>query len=173
MLELNRQDYPPSAGPEIWIKRLKANETFHARIISPQFWGLWIHWYGRHTEPCLKDRQECPGCKAEAIRKWKGYLHVISVATARQWFYEATPFVAKQITGQIAVNASLCGMRVEVVRGKGDKARCYAILKEPFPHMPPLPAVREPRETLEILWKMQGCTLRVYTPPEIPNSDCA
>lgn len=168
-----RQDEPPPSGPAIWIKRLKANERWCCRVCSDRIYGLWIHWHGKSSSPCIQPKECCAGCRAKWIRKWKGYVHVYDIHSGRVWFYELTPFTARQVKQQVSPDQLLHGLILDVTRGNGDKARCHLKVTEGMSPMPPCKRDVSPIGTLEELWKMQGVALQIYRPEELPDAESA
>lgn len=167
------QDAPPPAGPQIWVKRLKANEKWACVICSSKITGLWIHWFPnqRKTEPCWQERQRCPGCKSKVVRKWKGYLHVLHPSSKKQWFLELTPWSAQAILNQLEPGYDLRGLRLDLQRGDGDKARMVVNVKPPFPGQGEVPLEKYVVETLEQLWRLQGIDLQIYDPDDVENNE--
>src|SRR6266404_8087899 len=103
MLPLDRGSPAPPAGPEIWVRRLKAEQVVDFACCSPSVWEFWIHWDqdGRKSMPCLKDHSVCPGHRLELPRKWRGYLYGINHHTRKMEFLEVTPYGVEQLNAMV------------------------------------------------------------------------
>lgn len=123
MLELNRNNDPPRSGPEIWVRRLRANEVIQCGIISPHFWGFVVHWAGNRTEPCYRETRTCPGHRRGLPVKWKGYLYVLDHAIREYQFLEFPPVAATHLLNQFENGHSLRGEVLSIKRMNGVASR--------------------------------------------------
>jgi hypothetical protein len=152
MPELRIQHDPPPRGPELWIRRLKANEVVPVTILSSSLWGTWTHWNGQRSGPCFRDKKDCQGCKAGLPRAWKGYLHVGNNHNRKEEFLELTKIVALALRDEIGPGKSYRGMCVRFSRGKGDKAGLFFEVQSQPVEGAKLPNEKSPLQTLITLW---------------------
>jgi len=158
MADFNRQDYPPKAGPKWWIERVKAGQEQMFTVFSTSIYGVWTHWTLYGSSPCFARPDQCHGCKNKQPRRWKGYIHCYDWHNKRQCFLELTPGVAESIIAQLGEGVPFRGYRLEMKRGKGDKARVKVQVLSPLPSGPTLVDERYPYETLAKLWSLNEAT---------------
>jgi hypothetical protein len=166
----NRQDTPPRSGPELPVVRLKASGSTMVVILSASLWGIWTHWNGSKTEPCYREKKQCPACKKGLPKRWKGYLHCWDYAKKREIFLELTPTSADQLLSQCGKDVPLRGNRMNVNRGAGDKARLRLTVLTAVPPAE-LPAGRDPEVTLQKLWGLDDTLAFEQQPTILPNSE--
>jgi len=152
---LNRENTPPPAGPRQEIWRVTPELGFKGFILSPNFWGTFVHWdYGRkRTSECLEDPEKCPGCISKMEQKWKGYLAVYCSLRQKTGFLELTANAANQLLEQVGKGKSLRGVYMNAKRaGKTSNARLL-IEVNPYNTAPAdLPSNMDPELTLRKLW---------------------
>lgn len=151
MAQLRRQDEPPPPGPRMEIRRVKANQRWQF-IVLGQPWGCWTHWVDDHGEPCIEPRKECPGCKRQKPLRWRCYVHVWNIIRQNDEFLELTALVRAQLDDLLPTGEPYRGQRIEVVRGRGDKARMGLVLLPPCEVRGKLPDAKDPFPTLCKLW---------------------
>lgn len=154
MSPLDRGAPAPKSGPDIWVRRLKAEEKITFACCSPSIWEFWIHWAGDKSEPCLKNHKECPGHRRGLPRKWRGYIYILSHNSRRMEFLEITPYGAQQLHELCGDLTSLRGKRFAAARGKGDKARVYFSALSDWSDFTTgkLPEDLDPEKTLLKIW---------------------
>lgn len=171
MLDLNRQDLPPTGGPEMLVYRLKAGQSIDAIIISKALWGVYTHWNGRTSEPCYQAKGKCPGHKRGLPVRWKGYLHVWDVKKKRQCFLELTPTSAQDLLDALGVG-QMRGQRIVIARQNGDKARLTVNVFGEDRYqcdLTKLPDPRDPYRTLAKLWGVDDAALEVFPKDGLPE----
>lgn len=151
MPEFNRQDEPPPPGPNMTVRRIRALQRLQFVLLG-QPWGTWTHYNGRSTEPCLKPKKECPGCKRQLAHRWKCYIHVWNLQRQTDEFLELTPASRAQLDDQLPTGEPYRGQRIEVARGKGDKSRLTVLLLPAVPVHGKMPESKDPYKLLCKLW---------------------
>jgi hypothetical protein len=121
-------------------------------------WGVYTHWAGNHSEPCYDNKKQCPGHKRGLPLRWKGYVHVFNQVTRNEEFLEFTPTSAKQLLDQFGESNPLRGNRVQMVRGRGDKARLTLTALTAATVTNPGIILPEPKDPYETLCKLWGIT---------------
>ena len=150
---LHTSDCPPPFRPTLTLVRLKAGEQMTFRILSERVFGLYTHWNGKKSSPCLKDPAECQGCKRGYSTRWKGFLHVLNVQTQRQLIFECTAFATSLFLDQVEDRRHLRGLRVLCERSRGaDNGRLKMTLLPGTTSFIDLPVEVCPLATLEKLW---------------------
>src|ERR1700682_4353148 len=129
-------------GPSIWVRRIKASETFHLTVISPAWWGFGTHYDGDKTIPCFEKRSDCEGHRRGLPYRPKFYLYAYVGETHRYEFVEFPPVAAKVFEGCVEVGRTFRGVRAKVSRGKGDKARLKVEFMADF--TAPMPEDKDP-----------------------------
>lgn len=172
MLPLKRQNAPPRSTVELWVKRLKANESVHVTILSPSLWGTWTHWNGSNTEPCYECKAKCPGHRKGLPTRWKGYLHVYDLLSKDCYFLELPPGAARQFLDLVGDDLALRGVRVEVKRQAGRKARLkFGAMgrHESYCKWELMPAL-DPYKSLCVMWGVNELDINAQGEPTIPLS---
>lgn len=164
MPNYHRQSLPPASGPDLLVRRLKAEEKLTFQIIAQAIAGFWVHWSKgeNHSEPCMGPKSICPGCDKDLPKRWKGFLHVGNMHNRRQEFLELTPAPAQMLLDQVGQGEVLRGLRIQCERGKGPKARVRVTVLPPLDGCPALPVELDPTPTLEKLWKLSGVDLKIF-----------
>jgi hypothetical protein len=148
---IDRQDRPPKPGPAFEIVRLRASQRIVISCLG-ELWGVYTHWNGRCSEPCFKDHKKCPGHRRGLPRRWKGYLHASNHVNWEEFFLELTPLAASCLLAQCPKQVPLRGQQLEIVRGKGDRARlAVTVLPSHGPGVQ-LPKAKDPYPLLAKLW---------------------
>ena len=148
---IDRDDSPPRPGPEMEIKRLRANQSLSVTLLSA-LWGVWTHWNGRCSEPCYKDHKKCAGHRKGYPRRWKGYIHAIDHASREEIFVELTPLACQCLLRQLGSATRLRGQVVRIKRLGGDRARLEVFVMPPHPEHLQLPKEKDPYPILAKLW---------------------
>lgn len=151
-MALNVCHEPPRPGPELRLVRLREKERGTFVVLGP-LWGCYTHWNGQRSEPCFGDSKSCPGHRRGLPVRWKGYLHVIWTEKREECFLEVTPLAAGDLLNVIGgKDAPMRGVRVQIERGAGNKARLRVTLLPAMPKTDHLPQSKDPEEILKDLW---------------------
>jgi hypothetical protein len=144
---------PPKPAKRKEIVRITSSEARLYICLSASVWGQGVHWCGKRTEECLKDRKlDCPGCKRGLPWKWKGYLHV-SDGVGWDGFLELTPTAMQLLQAQLPNATSLRGIMFKIRRTKGGARGRYVIeVLERMLMDGDIPEGADPLETLRFLW---------------------
>ena len=81
----------PVPEPErttVYVVSPRVGEPERFTSLSPRVIGVWTHWMGGTTHPCLRPGGVCPGCGEKASRRWKGCLWGWSYAHRRDALLE-------------------------------------------------------------------------------------
>lgn len=143
---------PPSAGPELFVLRLKGDEFFTFTIWSEEITGMWTHWGKGKSEPHYVDEDNCPGCNARRPRRWKGFIHAYCFEKKQEVLVELTPSSAKSLLDQLGAKASLRGNRIQVKRTKGANGRLLISVLTACPNPQDLPPAKDPKASILKLW---------------------
>jgi hypothetical protein len=147
-----REEALPKTGPTIWVRRIKAGQTFRVTVISPAFWGFGTHYNGQCTVPCHEQRKDCEGHKRGWPYRPKFYLYVWVTETRRYEFLEFPPVAAHIFTDSIPPGRTFSGLSVVVKRGKGDKARLSLEFQPDYTGK--MVEDKDPWPTLAALWSI-------------------
>lgn len=154
MAQLTRDDSPPKREGELWVERLKGSRTKKFTLYSTKIWGVWTHWNGKKSMPCVKPECECAGCVNKQPKRWKAYLHAYDHARRCQVFLELTPTATRSLLEQIGRGVSLRGATITVTRTSSDKGRLLVQVND-VPTIPSmLPEVKDPLKTLLDFWEI-------------------
>ncbi len=144
---------PPPNQVTIHLVRIRKGEQRDFVILSKSLWGVWVHWSGARSEPCHAEKSECPGCKRGHPRRWKGYLHAVTMPVMTEVFVELTPLAAESLNVQMPPETALRGYRLTLKRSQGaSNGRLTVIVNNPHPALPKLPEPKDPYTTLAKLW---------------------
>lgn len=119
-IDIAFDDDIPRTGPELFIKRLKSNESLMVTILGTKIRGLWVHWNpdGNFSEPHFV--AGCPSCEKKMAKRWKGFIHAFDRTAGGSLFMELTPRSAAQLERECQ---GLGGYRGRVVTfSRGAKA---------------------------------------------------
>lgn len=109
----------PPPEPErrtMYVVTPKVGEPVRAVSLARRPVGVWTHWLDGTTHPHLDAPHPCPGCKAKAPRRWKGYLHAWSYTHKRPCLLEL-PADAVRLTVQLRDDkVDLRGARINLRR---------------------------------------------------------
>jgi hypothetical protein len=144
----------PKPGPELYIKRLDANESVQGVICSVKICSVTIHWNAKRkkSEPHFKDETKCPGCLNGMTKRWKGFLHVVCAPKGDEIFLELTPESATALKNVLGQEQSWRGNRIQVSRGNVKASRLKVTVLTRAPENFPLPPERDPAESILKLW---------------------
>lgn len=122
---VRRDNRVPDAGPELEVRRVGAGLSMTVTFLSTCIRGFWTHWNDarRRTQPCTEPVELCAGHKAQLPLRWKAYVHVFDHGNRDQCLLELTPGAARQLQAALVGKDDLRGLRVQISRGKGAKAR--------------------------------------------------
>ena len=145
-------DSIPMPGPDIFIKRLEADELLTCCILGDEIKGIWVHWAGKKSAPHYEPAAECPGCIAQQAKRWKGFLHVGDSHASKELFLELTPTSARALIEAVGGSENLRATRVNVKRTKGKNGRINITVLGPAKDHDNLPPARDPRNSILKLW---------------------
>jgi choline dehydrogenase-like flavoprotein len=145
---------PPAPKKKMDVIRIVAQEPHTIIIVSDRIWGQPVHWFGRRSHECFRDRGDCQGCRDGWPCKWQGYLHVTRAPEKWEGFLEITATAWQLLLSQLPVGDSLRGLIIQVGRTKGGAKGRYLInvLERRIPS-DQLPEMRDPLPTLRMLWR--------------------
>ena len=170
--ELHRDDSVPDPGPAILIVRAGPNADVMYVCLSPGIHGFHIHWTGKRSAPCVKGADGCRLCESGTPRKWRGYVHVINMATGNNCFLELTPTTAEQFIKQVGTG-TLRGARFQLKRGNGRTAPCrLALMGFMTEDRLAKAEALDPEDSLRKIWGMarrQKPTLFTAVDEELPQ----
>ncbi len=148
---------PPKGPAPLRLVRVKAHRMnpYYFTILSTAFWGVYTHWTGDCTSPCLKSKERCPGCKLQRGRKWLGYLHCLDEA-GEECLLELTKRAANMLLAGVVSGRLLRGLRIAVQRTEGGKhgrlnANCVGVSAR----QDSLPAPKDPCYTMLFIWGLR------------------
>lgn len=115
--------------------------------------GLYTHWAGGRTLPCVKAKCEC--CEQNIARRWYGYLMVFSIKQDRQYLFEYTAAAAPTVDAYWVKHRTLRGAKLAGER-QGDRAngRLTLFLSPPQSDVEPLPKAPERIALLSQMWSV-------------------
>jgi len=170
VLPLDRPDSLGKTGPEIWVRRLKANEEINFYSASPKFWLLWVHWAGDHSEPCFKDHKKCPGHRNGLPRRKRAFLYGWNAKSKQMEFLELPPQAAADTEALFMGPETLRGKLLRFKRGAGPKSRItphlVSLMSED--QLTKLPADKDPGPTIVKLWGIEDMPDGAAAKPTIP-----
>lgn len=83
-------------------------------LITSDIFGIRTHYLNRRTVPCAID--DCPGCKANQLSRWHGYLLAMNHRTGTRCVWEFTPPAAVVLDRAFKEFGSLRTLDVKVGR---------------------------------------------------------
>jgi hypothetical protein len=135
------------------LQRVPKGKALVFTCLSREILGIWTHWTGQRTQPCLDCGQPCPWCQKEAPRRWKGYIYAQDCNSGQTAVVEVTPGAARQLGNQLHGMKDLRGLQVRLERTPGGgNGRLNAIVVGAYPHLELLPIEIDLRPTLNRLW---------------------
>lgn len=170
MLPLDRPSSLPAGGPEVWVRRLEANEDLNFVSASPSFWLVYCHWAGDHSLPCYRDHKKCPGHRMGLPRRVRAYLYGWNEKARAYEFLELPPSAANEVQGFAMEGETLRGKRIHLKRGNGIKSRIRTALvgMATGENLAKLAADKDPAHTLVKLWGIEDLPINEAVPPSIP-----
>lgn len=147
-------DNVPRPGPDIFIKRLKGQESLTCTILGAKVHGVWCHWNPKSdsSEPHYLSEDECPGCKARRPKRWKGYVHCFAHNMGQEIFLELTPHSAQSLQSQIGPVETMRANRLRIERGKGDNGKLSVTVLTAERNADALPREKSPQPSILKLW---------------------
>jgi len=153
MADLVKGAEPPAPTRRMEVFRVTTAETTTFVCCSSAIFGQWVHWFGRRSHECRKDRGDCEGCRNNWPVKWKGYLHVMDPLGRSEGFLEVTATCWTLLVNQLPERQTLRGIRFRISRTKGGaKGRYLVNVLELKATEESLPIERDPLNTLRFLW---------------------
>lgn len=155
-MEYERLYSPPGKSKEIWVERLAKVKSIDCAILSPEVIGLWIHWNGIFTQPCIKPREECEGCKIGLPRNGKAFLWVRKDGTGQQMVLELPPQTWRNLVKELGPDSQLRGTRAKFTRVGGKTSGVVFQLNARWEHVATgeLPPACDPIAAVQRLWDM-------------------
>jgi hypothetical protein len=152
--DLVRGSAPPTKKFKIDVIRIVTVEPLQLICLSRAIWGQPIHWHGRRSHECTRDRGQCQGCNDSWPEKWQGYLHVCTAGAQWQGFLEITATAWEILLSQAHQGKDLRGMIFRVGRTKGGAKGRYLIqvLERRIEEGEMLKEL-DPYPTLQMLWR--------------------
>jgi hypothetical protein len=151
-LTLDVLDEIPASGPEMFIQRLKANQSFTYTIFSKDLTKINVHWAGNKSAPHYKQEDRCPGCISRQPKRFKAYLHCFCHEMGQEVFLELTAHSAKSLETQLGKGTVMRGNRIQVKRGKTDNGRLTITLLTAVQDASILGSEKDPIASLMALW---------------------
>jgi len=156
MWHFNEQGQAPKPGPSLPIVRVTDAARHIFTVFSPAVWGVWTHWDGRRSVPCMLPVETCPFHRRQLPLRWKGYVHVFDHNERQQSYLELTPAGVQMLQTQLAPGESLRGILLNVERSKGGpKGRLIIEVKPNHAPSSQLTEEKHPREALTSLWGLK------------------
>jgi hypothetical protein len=147
-------DSIPARGPELFIKRLKGGESRMYTVLGTQIRGIWVHWNPTSSQSEPHHHDNCPACKKEMPKRWKGFLHCWDDASHQEIFLELTPTSASAVMTAILGDNLLRGTVMTVSRGPKANSRLNVHVQVYRRDEKALPREKDPRLSILKLW---GC----------------
>lgn len=164
-------DTPQKGGPAHFVRRLKANELYTFHICSTAIEGLWSHWTGKKSLPCLSPRDSCAGCKAPFPVRQRFYLFGYNPDEKDYEFLELPPGAARDFL--VVFPKTFCprGQRVQIKRGNGKKAHLKIEVLSPHSAVATwdLAASKSAGPVMAQLWGYDARTVRFRADNEVEN----
>lgn len=153
MSDFVRGAAPPASTKRMEVFRVTTAETSQFTCCSTAIFGQYVHWFGRRSHECKKDRGHCDGCANNWPSKWKGYLHVTDPLGRSEGFLEVTATCWALLVQQLPPGRTLRGVRFRLSRTKGGaKGRYLVSVLEVPAEEESLPVEKDPLSTLRFLW---------------------
>jgi len=111
-----RQDTPPAGGPRINILSPDGKGSFCCVVCSIGIEGYVTHWIGRTVPHIEREGVECPFCKRQAPKAWKGYILCTDVNGRTKFFLELTADAARLLQQQYEGVETMRGSIIHVKR---------------------------------------------------------
>jgi len=144
---------PPVSQSRTLIVRVNTTQTQEFLVLSRVPYGQWIHWWGRRSHECVKDKAFCQKCADSWPDKWKGYLHCLTDCGRTECFLELTKTAIEAIEAKMIDGQGWRGMRVRISRTSGGAKGRYLIdLLEARADPEKIPQPRDPVDVLRYLW---------------------
>lgn len=141
---------------EVW--KPKPAIPVNAVILSESLVGVFIHWLGRRTGPCLaKGDARCPFCAIDVPRRWEGYLAGYSERTGKKYLIHVSKEAARSCPFISDGKCNLRGSRVIIERcGRAANAPCRARIEPVTSLKGMIPASFDVQAQLLQLWEGKG-----------------
>jgi len=115
--------------------------------------GLYTHWAGGRTLPCVK--KACEHCEQNVSRRWYGFLMVYSIKQDRQYLFEYTASAASTVVQYWEKHRTLRGAAISGERQGGrPNGRLTLFLTPPKSEAEPLPKAPERVSLLSQMWSV-------------------
>lgn len=155
MTQWNTQHSPPPPPDTLWVDTVGAAQNKKYICYSNSVFGLWTHYKNGQTSPCYSNHEFCPNGHEENTLRWKGYLHCFSYERAEPVFLQLTSKAVWDFLQKIGAGIDLRGLVLHVQRTAKKNGRLI-VSQDHHTHvnLASLPKVRDPRRSLEKLWKI-------------------
>ena len=149
----SRQPNDGDQGMRYEILRVPAKGLSGPIITSHDPIGLYTHWTGGRTIPCIQSK--CEHCDANVSRRWYGYIIVYSQPRDRQFLFEYTASSANTIVEYFNQHRTLRGAKIEAIRhGNRPNGRLVLYLRPPVTEMERLPQAPNRVTLLSQMWSV-------------------
>lgn len=141
---------------EVW--KPKPAIPVNAVILSEGLTGVFIHWLGSRSGPCLAQGDaKCPFCVIDVPRRWEGYLAGFSERTGKKYLIHVSKEAARSCSFLSDGKANLRGSRVIIERtGRAANSPCRARIEPITSLKGMIPAAFDVRAQLMCLWEGKG-----------------
>lgn len=146
----------PDRPTKTQIVRVTTPEPQQFILVSTAIFGQWVHWYGKRTHQCTRDKSKCNGCFRGWPQKWLGYVNALDI-TGANVFVELTNTACDLLCKVIPEDRPLRGFQIRIKKTRGGKHGRYLIeCLERRVDPVTLPQERDPLTTLLFLWKCKN-----------------
>jgi len=145
-------DEIPRAGPELYVKRLKAGEALQVILIGTKIRGLWVHWNSSNNISEPHFNLDCPGCEHKMPKRWKGFIHCFDRNNGSPLFFELTPRSAGQLERECSGLGGYRGKVVTFTRGAKANSRVGVAVQAFNVDPKTLPIEQDARRSIMKLW---------------------
>lgn len=148
---------PPAPGPATQIVRVTTATPQKFVLLSSAVFGTHIHFYAKRSHECTAEKGECVKCRMNWPKKWKGYIHAVSVIDSKRVFIELTPSACNLLLGQAPIDEPLRGLMISISKTPGGAKGRYlvdwsGVRRDPVQ----LPPEEDPLPILRYLWNCKN-----------------
>jgi len=160
-------DDPPESGydgPQYKLVRVRAGRGVEGTILSPNCTGLWTHYDGRRSVPCLGE-DACEFCKQCRSSRWVGYL-LIQDANRYVFMVEITEGFWDRFMSAANTPENVRGFHVRIFRATGTNRSKLLVEIKGYDDGPHLSESRDLKPNLIRIWGLN----RIYRGANIMTS---
>lgn len=119
---------PDASRKMIAVWKAKKAAPINAICLSESVYGVYIHWLGKRSAPCLSNGPvQCPFCAIQVPRRWEGYLAGYSERTGKVYLLHLSKGASLSCPDIASGKANLRGCRIIVERrGNNPNSPCVA-----------------------------------------------